>query len=117
VALGQDDIADAYYPLGNNNMLAVAFVAVHVLEAVSQPALTRHIRRATSSPAVVSSRSQQAPRHCTLAELSGVRASRSRRFAMLTNKKRFLTVCIAKAPECTRRSRRLLDRGLVGRVE
>lgn len=31
VALGQDDIADAYYPFGRNNMLEVAFLAVHLL--------------------------------------------------------------------------------------
>lgn len=31
VGLGQDDIADAYYPFGANNMLEVAFLAVHLL--------------------------------------------------------------------------------------
>ena len=31
VALGQDDIADAYYPYGRNNMLEVAFLASHIL--------------------------------------------------------------------------------------
>jgi len=31
VCLGQDDISDAYYPLGRNNMLEVAFLAVHML--------------------------------------------------------------------------------------
>ena len=31
VALGQDDIADAYYPYGNNNMLEVAFLNSHIL--------------------------------------------------------------------------------------
>jgi len=31
VILGQDDISDAYYPLGRNNMLEVAFLAVHLL--------------------------------------------------------------------------------------
>jgi cytosine/creatinine deaminase len=31
IALGQDDIADAYYPFGNNNMLEVAFLAAHIL--------------------------------------------------------------------------------------
>ncbi|MFW5826597.1 MAG: amidohydrolase family protein, partial [Alkalispirochaeta sp.] len=31
VALGQDDIADAYYPFGRNNMLEVAFLAAHTL--------------------------------------------------------------------------------------
>ena len=41
VALGQDDIEDAYYPFGRNNMLEVAFLAVHALEAVSQPAMDR----------------------------------------------------------------------------
>ncbi len=29
IALGQDDIADAYYPFGRNNMLEVAFLAAH----------------------------------------------------------------------------------------
>jgi cytosine deaminase len=31
VALGQDDIWDAYYPFGRNNMLEVAFLASHLL--------------------------------------------------------------------------------------
>lgn len=31
VALGQDDIADAYYPFGKNNMQQVAFLAAHLL--------------------------------------------------------------------------------------
>lgn len=31
VCLGQDDISDAYYPLGRNSMLEVAFLAVHLL--------------------------------------------------------------------------------------
>jgi len=31
VALGQDDIADAYYLYGRNNMLEVAFPASHIL--------------------------------------------------------------------------------------
>lgn len=32
VALGQDDIEDAYYPYGRNNMLEVAFLASHLWE-------------------------------------------------------------------------------------
>jgi cytosine deaminase len=31
VALGQDDISDAYYPFGRNNMMEVAFLASHLL--------------------------------------------------------------------------------------
>ncbi len=31
VCLGQDDISDAYYPFGQNNMLEVAFLASHLL--------------------------------------------------------------------------------------
>jgi cytosine deaminase len=31
VCLGQDDISDAYYPLGRNNMLEVSFLASHLL--------------------------------------------------------------------------------------
>jgi cytosine deaminase len=31
VCLGQDDICDAYYPFGRNNMLEVAFLASHLL--------------------------------------------------------------------------------------
>ena len=34
VALGQDDIEDAYYPFGRHNMVEVAFLAAHALEAV-----------------------------------------------------------------------------------
>jgi cytosine deaminase len=35
VALGQDDIADAYYPYGRNCMLEVAFLASHLLWATT----------------------------------------------------------------------------------
>jgi cytosine deaminase len=31
VALGQDDIEDAYYPFGRHNLLEVAFLAAHIL--------------------------------------------------------------------------------------
>ncbi len=31
VCLGQDDVADAYYPFGRNNLLEVAFLAAHLL--------------------------------------------------------------------------------------
>jgi cytosine deaminase len=41
VALGQDDIEDAYYPFGRNNMLEVAFLAAHALEAVSASGIDR----------------------------------------------------------------------------
>jgi len=35
VALGQDDIADAYYPFGRGNMIEVAFLASHLLRWLS----------------------------------------------------------------------------------
>ncbi len=34
VALGQDDIEDAYYPFGRHDLLEIAFLAAHALEAV-----------------------------------------------------------------------------------
>jgi cytosine/creatinine deaminase len=34
VALGQDDIEDAFYPFGRHNMTEIAFLAAHALEAV-----------------------------------------------------------------------------------
>jgi len=36
VCLGQDDICDAYYPFGRNNMLEVAFLASHLLWMTKQ---------------------------------------------------------------------------------
>ncbi|MDH5508624.1 MAG: amidohydrolase family protein, partial [Anaerolineae bacterium] len=36
VCLGQDDISDAYYPFGQNNMLEVAFLASHMLWMTSR---------------------------------------------------------------------------------
>lgn len=52
VALGQDDIEDAYYPFGRHNMLEVAFLAAHLLEFRSGPDQLRLIdmitRRAAS---------------------------------------------------------------------
>jgi len=35
VALGQDDVCDAYYPYGRHNMLEVAFLASHIVGALS----------------------------------------------------------------------------------
>jgi cytosine deaminase len=37
VCLGQDDISDAYYPYGRNNMLEVAFLASHMLWMTTRP--------------------------------------------------------------------------------
>ena len=37
VCLGQDDISDAYYPYGRNNMLEVAFVNSHLLWFTNRP--------------------------------------------------------------------------------
>ncbi len=39
VALGQDDIEDAYYPFGRHHLLEVAFLAAHALEAVDAAGL------------------------------------------------------------------------------
>jgi cytosine deaminase len=39
VALGQDDIEDAYYPFGRHNMVEVAFLAAHALGAVDTPGI------------------------------------------------------------------------------
>ena len=36
MALGQDDIQDAYYPFGENNMLQVAFLASHLLRMLTR---------------------------------------------------------------------------------
>jgi cytosine deaminase len=48
VALGQDDIEDAYYPFGRHNMLEVAFLAAHLLgylTAADQLALVDMVTR------------------------------------------------------------------------
>ncbi|MGB9694797.1 MAG: amidohydrolase family protein [Caldisericaceae bacterium] len=41
VVLGQDDISDAYYPFGRNNMLEVAFLASHILWMTSSDDLEK----------------------------------------------------------------------------
>ena len=41
VCLGQDDISDAYYPFGRNNMLEVAFLASHMLWMTSRDEIER----------------------------------------------------------------------------
>lgn len=53
VALGQDDIDDAYYPFGRNNMLEVAFLAAHALEAVSAAGMARMYDMVTTRAADV----------------------------------------------------------------
>ena len=41
VCLGQDDISDAYYPFGRNNMLEVAFLAAHLLWMTTEDDMER----------------------------------------------------------------------------
>lgn len=41
VCLGQDDIADAYYPFGQNNMLEVGFLNVHLLWMTTFPEMEK----------------------------------------------------------------------------
>ena len=41
VCLGQDDISDAYYPFGRNNMLEVAFLAAHLLWMTTEEDMER----------------------------------------------------------------------------
>lgn len=53
VALGQDDIEDAYYPFGRHNLLEVAFLAAHILSAVSDTALERLYDAVTTTAAKV----------------------------------------------------------------
>ena len=57
VCLGQDDISDAYYPFGRNNMLEVAFLASHLLWMTTRAELetlydmiTTHAARALNLP-------------------------------------------------------------------
>ena len=51
VCLGQDDISDAYYPFGRNNMLEVAFLAAHLLWMTGRDDLERLYDMATVAPA------------------------------------------------------------------
>ena len=53
VALGQDDIEDAYYPFGRHNMLEVAFLAAHLLGFLSGPDQVRLLDMVTGLAARV----------------------------------------------------------------
>jgi cytosine deaminase len=53
VALGQDDIEDAYYPFGRHNMLEVAFLAAHLLGFLSGPDQLRLVDLVTTRAARV----------------------------------------------------------------
>lgn len=53
VALGQDDIEDAYYPFGRHSMLEVAFLAAHLLGFLSGPDQHRLVELVTSRAAAV----------------------------------------------------------------
>lgn len=53
VALGQDDIEDAYYPFGRNNMLEVAFLGAHLLDFRSDADQVLLIEMVTSRAAAV----------------------------------------------------------------
>jgi cytosine deaminase len=51
VCLGQDDISDAYYPYGRNNMLEVAFLASHLLWMMSRTEMGTLYDMITVNPA------------------------------------------------------------------
>jgi cytosine deaminase len=51
VSLGQDDISDAYYAFGRNNMLEVAFLSAHLLWMMSEPDLEVLYDAITLNPA------------------------------------------------------------------
>jgi cytosine/creatinine deaminase len=51
VCLGQDDISDAYYPFGRNNMLEVAFLASHLLWMMSRREIETLYDMITTAPA------------------------------------------------------------------
>jgi cytosine deaminase len=51
VCLGQDDISDAYYPFGRNNMLEVAFLASHLLWMMSRNDMETLYDMITANPA------------------------------------------------------------------
>jgi cytosine/creatinine deaminase len=51
VCLGQDDISDAYYPFGRNNMLEIAFLASHLLWMMTRADIERLFDMITSEPA------------------------------------------------------------------
>jgi cytosine/creatinine deaminase len=53
VALGQDDIEDAYYPFGRHSMLEVAFLAAHALGWLSGPQQRRLLDLVTTRAADV----------------------------------------------------------------
>jgi cytosine deaminase len=53
IALGQDDIEDAYYPFGRHNLLEVAFLAAHLLDMRSAPQQERLVDLVTTSAARV----------------------------------------------------------------
>jgi cytosine deaminase len=51
VCLGQDDISDAYYPYGRNNMLEVAFLASHLLWMTTAAEMETLYEMITTRPA------------------------------------------------------------------
>jgi cytosine/creatinine deaminase len=53
VALGQDDIEDAFYPFGRHNMVEIAFLAAHALEAVDTAGLDLVYDAVTTTAATV----------------------------------------------------------------
>jgi cytosine deaminase len=59
VCLGQDDISDAYYPFGRNNMLEVAFLAAHLLWMTGRDDLEQLYDMAT----VAGAKAMNAPNH------------------------------------------------------
>ena len=53
VALGQDDIEDAYYPFGRHDLLEIAFLAAHALEAVDAEGIELVYDAVTTTAATV----------------------------------------------------------------
>ena len=73
VSLGQDDISDAYYAFGRNNMLEVAFLGAHLLWMMSEPDMDLLYDAITVNPATAIGLQQPPVRHRQRGEPGGRR--------------------------------------------
>ena len=76
VCLGQDDISDAYYPFGRNNMLEVAFLAAHLLWMMTRQEITTLYDMITIEPAKAHQSRRIRPLGRRPGEFRGARATR-----------------------------------------
>ncbi len=105
VCLGQDDVADAYYPFGQNNMLEVGFLNVHLLWMTTFPEMEQIYDMITINPA-----------KCMNVKNFGLREGGAAHLVILEGKSVYEALWYHKEPKYVISHGKLIDKNGLGEI-